>query len=112
MNDALALRLTGEPGVRIFDLFGLVTSIAATPAAFGLTNATDAAGPVPGADLSKYFFWDGIHPTATGHAIVASKFYAFTSVPEIDPAGFATAAAIVVCGLGLIERRRRPVAAP
>lgn len=107
MNTALAARLASETNVRTFDFFGLITSVNANPDAYGLTNASDAGGAIPGADLSNYLCWDGIHPTAEGHAILAQSMYAFTtSVPEIDPAGASSVVALVVGCLSLIERRR------
>jgi outer membrane lipase/esterase len=107
MNSALAVRLASETDVRTFDFFGLITSVHANPGAYGLTNASDAGGAIPGADLSKFLCWDGIHPTAAGHAILAQSMYTFTtSVPEIDPAGGSSVVALVVGCLSLIERRR------
>jgi len=107
MNAALAQRLASESDVRTFDLFALLTAVNADPAAYGLTNVTDAVGAVPGADLSKYLCWDGIHPTAAGHAILASSMYTLvTSVPEIDPTGCGSVVAMVVGCVGLLERRR------
>ena len=107
MNAALALRLSSDADVRTFDVFGMLSTIDNDPAAYGLTNTRDAGGSVPGADLSKYLYWDGIHPTAAGHSLLAESMYAFTtSVPEIDPAGYGTAFALAVGCLGMIERRR------
>jgi hypothetical protein len=107
MNDALGYRLATESNVLTFGVFGLTTSISANPAAYGLTNDNDAGGAIPGADLSTFLFWDGIHPTAAGHAILTTSMVALTmSVPEIDPAGGSSVVALVIGVLGLIERRR------
>jgi len=107
MNDTLAYRLATETNVLTFDIFGLTTSINANPGAYGLTNVSDAGGAIPGADLSTYLCWDGIHPTATGHSIIAASMVALvTSVPEIDPAGSGGVVAFAVACLGLFERRR------
>ena len=106
MNAALAARLASETDVRTFDFFGLITSVNANPGAYGLINVSDAGGAVPGADLSTYLCWDGVHPTAAGHAILAQSMYDFTTVPEIDPAGARSVVALVVGCLSLIERRR------
>ena len=73
MNAALALRLAGE-GVSTFDIFGLGTG------AFG--NVTDACGAVAGANCNTYEFWDGIHPTAAAHMVIADAFVAVATVPE------------------------------
>ena len=81
MNAALALRLAGE-GVSTFDIFGLGTSFTQHPGAFGFTNVTDACGAVAGANCNTYEFWDGIHPTAAAHMVIADAFVAFATVPE------------------------------
>lgn len=81
MNNALTNRLASETGVQIFSMYGLVTAVNANPTAYGLINASDAAGAIPGADLSQYLYWDGIHPTAAGHAILAQSMYSAV-VPE------------------------------
>jgi len=81
MNNALRNRLASETGVQIFDAYGLITAINANPAAYGLTNTTDASGAIPGADPSQYLCWDGLHPTAAGHAILAQSMVAAV-VPE------------------------------
>lgn len=82
MNTALARRLSDESGVRIFDLYGLVGSVVADPAAFGLSNASDACGAISGCNPAEYLFWDGIHPTSGGHAIIAERMLAMVAVPE------------------------------
>jgi outer membrane lipase/esterase len=99
MNGALAARLAGEAGVDIFDLFGSVDGIVANPAAYGLSNATDACieGLCP---ASEYLFWDGIHPSARGHEILAAAMLAQV-VPEPQTA------LLVAIGLMAIGWRRR-----
>jgi outer membrane lipase/esterase len=83
MNLALALALAGDTGVSIFDIYGLGTSIAANPAAFGLVNVTDACGaPSNACDPATAEYWDGIHPTATAHMLIADAFLAEAAVPE------------------------------
>jgi outer membrane lipase/esterase len=100
-NAALAQRLSFETGVTTFDVFGLINNVAANPASFGFTNITDACGAVIGCDASKYLFWDGIHPTAAGHALIASAMLA--AVPE------PTSVLLLAAGLAvlLLARRRR-----
>jgi outer membrane lipase/esterase len=79
-NNALATRLVGEPGVTPFDVAALVGSVVANPGAYGLSNVTDACGAIAGCNASQYLFWDGIHPTAAGHALLAQAM--LTAVPE------------------------------
>lgn len=80
MNGALGARLAGEAGVQTFDLFGSVAGIIANPGAYGLTNVKDAC-LLGACDADSYLFWDGIHPTARGHEILAQAMYAQV-VPE------------------------------
>ena len=104
MNDAMALRLAGEVDVKTFDLFGLITSITANPGAYGLTNATNASGAIPGADPSTYLCWDGIHPTSAGHAILAESMYV-VAVPE--PSGCLLVATSLMSVVTVLRRRSK-----
>lgn len=82
MNAALVNRLSSETGVTLFDLYGLQNSFFAAPSAFGLSNVTDACGAVVNqCDPATSLFWDGIHPTAFGHQLIASAMFT-TAVPE------------------------------
>jgi phospholipase/lecithinase/hemolysin len=90
MNQALSAALTDDiadstDNVRIFDLFGFSTAVATNPGAFGLVNGTDACSAIANitacaANDYNYFFWDGIHPTAAAHRLIAGAMVAF--VPE------------------------------
>ena len=81
MNAALAARLAGESYVTTFDIFGLGTSIALNPGAYGFTDVTNACGAIVGANCNTYAYWDGIHPTAAAHEVIADAFLA-VAVPE------------------------------
>ena len=74
------------PGITIvpFDAFGLLADVQANPRRFGLIDATTAciepnvpqfgfpsSPPFRCAQQDRFFFWDGIHPTRAGHAIIA-----------------------------------------
>ena len=70
---------TGLPGATFtrLDTFSLLSEIAAAPLAFGLTNVTTACvttvAPFHCDRPGEFLFWDGIHPTKAGHAILAGK---------------------------------------
>lgn len=79
LSAALAL-LSPLPGIQIarLDAFQLLHAIVANPAAFGLTNATNACitpgvPPFTCQSPDEFLFWDGIHPTKAGHAITAQE---------------------------------------
>jgi outer membrane lipase/esterase len=102
MNSALAERLAGEQGVTTFDLFGLLNNAVANPGSFGFSNVTDACGAVLGCDPSSYLFWDGIHPTSGGHALLAEAMFAAV-VPEPGSVWLIVAG---LAGLAVWQRRR------
>lgn len=60
-----------------FNAFAKLEHVANNPARYGLQNVTDACirpgTPPPSRcpDQDRYLFWDGIHPTRAGHAIIA-----------------------------------------
>jgi len=100
-NFALSARLALEPSsVTKFELFGVTNTIIGNPGAYGLTNVTDACGAVLVCNPSQYLFWDGIHPTSAGHALIASSMLA--AVPE--PSTYLMFAVGVA---GLLAWRRR-----
>ncbi len=47
-----------------------------------------------------------IHPTSAGYAVISEALFA-AIVPEIDPASFGSALALLLGSLGLVERRSR-----
>ena len=68
------------PGINIvtFDAYTLLDTIHDTPAAFGLSNVQSPCvqpnvAPYFCQNADEYLFWDGIHPTAAAHAIIAQR---------------------------------------
>ena len=104
MNVALSAELTKFTGVSIFDIYGLGTSIAANPSAYGFLNVTDACGDAINAcDPSTAEYWDGIHPTAFAHSVIADAFIT-QAVPE--PSTWAMMI-IGFAGLGFMAYQRK-----
>lgn len=78
--DGVVAGIGALPGVEIarFNIHGKVNQVMANPAAF---NLTDVASPCVTPDIAPYtckkpdayLFWDGIHPTKAGHAILANE---------------------------------------
>jgi outer membrane lipase/esterase len=108
--DATLDALEGLPGIDIrrFDTFGLLTQIAASPATYGFTNATDAclSGGLGGVfavcgDPGSYVFWDSVHPTSAAHTVLGDAFA--QAVPE--PAALALLG--MAAAAALVRRRRR-----
>ena len=79
-NSALLGRLmttaAARPGSNIIllDLYKVSDTLAGSPGLFGLTNARDACfnGVTVCATPDTYLYWDGVHPTAAGHRLLAS----------------------------------------
>ena len=71
----LAANLPGSSFARL-DAYQLLNAIVADPGAFSLSNVTTSCltpdvAPFTCRDADSYLFWDGIHPTKAGHAILA-----------------------------------------
>lgn len=82
MNDALAYRLSSEADVKTFDVYGLIGQVMSNPGAYGIVNAWDACGAASkNCDPATALFWDGIHPTAKGHQLIADAMLT-AAVPE------------------------------
>jgi phospholipase/lecithinase/hemolysin len=70
----------GLPGITFarLDAYQILDSIVASPAAFDLTTVTTTCvtpsnAPFTCSDVDAFLFWDGIHPTKAGHAILARE---------------------------------------
>ena len=113
MNTALAGVLATLPAsllddLILFDTFALNNELFADPAAFGMTNVTDACAVTLAciANPDTTFFWDGIHPTIAGHALLARAARAqITQIPAPSSLALLVPALIL---LGWARRRYWP----
>jgi phospholipase/lecithinase/hemolysin len=115
VNSAVTLASLDSLNLSILNTYSLLDAIVASPSMYGFTNVTDpcvtgavnyAGGTACAATTSaqnQYLFWDMIHPTAAGHAIVAD---AALAVLTPEPASFSLIAVGLV-GVGLAFRLRR-----
>lgn len=57
----------------LMDLYKISDPLRADPGRFGLTNVTNACftGVSVCANPNEYLYWDGVHPTAAGHRLLA-----------------------------------------
>jgi outer membrane lipase/esterase len=74
------------------DAYALLNEAIATPARYGLTNVTESCFNQTTGTLcsnpNQYLFWDGIHPTAAGHKIIAEFALAVLTSPQsVAPQG-------------------------
>lgn len=90
-NQALELTLSdltySLPSTQIiqFDLYGLLNTVLANPAAYGITNASNAC--VTSTSLcanqgAGYLFWDELHPTTQMHQIIAAAMLSQVPLPS------------------------------
>ena len=88
--------------LHLVDTFALIDQAVADPALFGLTNVKDACLPpgslTPCTTPNQYLLWDDIHPTETGHQLIADAV-----LPE--PSTLALLA-VALGLLGLVAPRR------
>lgn len=79
-NSALLTGLFGvaaanpNSNIIMMDLYKISDPLAGNPGLFGLTNVTAPCfnGVTVCADPDSYLYWDGVHPTAAGHRLIAA----------------------------------------
>jgi phospholipase/lecithinase/hemolysin len=105
---------TPNLALHLLDTFGPMDDIVNNPATYGFTDVTDACwtGDTYGyadpgslcaptaAGQNDYLFWDSMHPTAHGQALIAAE--ALEVLPE---PGSVLLLASSMLGLGLLRRR-------
>ncbi len=80
VDQMIAALTSGLPGIQFqrFVFNAAIAAIEADPGKFGITDATHSCltfgvtGDAICATPNKYLWWDGIHPTTAGHAVVAA----------------------------------------
>ena len=79
-----------SPNIAFVDAFDFLSDIVADPAAFGLTEVVDPCLDLDAGTLcsnpSEYLFFDDLHPTNTGHQLIADvAIQAASTLPAAIP---------------------------
>lgn len=99
-NASLEQGLDVLSGVNILrpDVNKLLQLLQADPKAYGFDNVTDACFNKTTFEICKnpdrYLFWDDVHPTEHGHALIAGTFYS-KAIPEPSVIALIVVAALV-----------------
>lgn len=88
-NAALAAGLATLPAatradISLLDLFSLQNDVFSLPLAYGFTDVTSscAFSVTCIANPTGTFYWDGIHPTSNGHAVIAGAALGLIPLPS------------------------------
>lgn len=83
------------------DVQSLFSAVAANPNAFGFTNVTQGCSLVSATACASggYLFWDGVHPTTAGHAMLSRAVQQYLWAPVL------AAYSIMTTELTLVSRR-------
>jgi len=109
-NAFLDQSLDAIVGTNIFrpDVNNLLQLVQANPGAYGFDNVTgtcfDKATFTACENPDRYLFWDDVHPTERGHALIAGEFYA-TAIPE--PSIITLIGIAVLIGFGKLSWRHK-----
>lgn len=91
------------------DVGTLFAGIATDPSAYGFTNVTSPAQGLSGVNPNQYLFWDDLHPTTAGHALIADlAFRDLRAVPEPLGIGLSLVGFCGILALRRSVRRRAP----
>jgi len=111
-NAFLDQSLDAIVGANIFrpDVNNLLQLVQANPGAYGFENVTGtcvtrtATGLQACQNPDRYLFWDDVHPTERGHALIAGEFYA-DAIPE--PSIIIMIGIAVLIGFGKLSWRHK-----
>ena len=90
-----------------FDTFSLLAEVRLNSSVYGFANVSEQCLGNPACtDPDTYLFWDGVHPTARGHAILGARFA--VAVPEPSSVALLLAG---LTGIFILRRRKEMMAA-